>query len=223
MTGTAAGVELPPAVGCGVRLGPAGEIEADTAPFASLTRFTCGEATGGDPGATAPFDPACEAEGAAVYCASDGTLRTLPEKHHLTGSASMTDNTVVSVLPHTSATMAGVFTNPSDCYCMCGMAQFAFIPAISSAAGTVIFLAHEVDLGDGVFTPVTGYVLDQRGKTATSGGIRRQELHLPVCLDPGETKTLHHRVRFTRFTGDNGGAVSITQVAQEIRYDGSNV
>lgn len=212
------------AIGCGLTTDGGGNIVVNTAgAFGDLTRRNCNDTA--DSGGTTPLDPACELEGMPVYCDINGDLRTKPEKFTEVAAAAINEAVAVNVLPFTTSSIQIAVTNPSDCYCMCGWLIFSVIPAISGAPGTVIQIAHEIDLGVGLgFSAVSAYVMDNRGKTANAGGGNyRMAVQLNECLDPGETKTFIHRVAFTRFTGDNGGAVSITAIARDIRYVGTNL
>lgn len=224
--GADGGVFTPPApitLGCGLEFGTFGEVQADVQDFATLTRRNCNDTA--DAAGTTPLDPACELEGMAVYCGSDGNLRTKPEKFTEVAQAQMNEafSPSITALPFTTSAIQIGATNPSDCYCMCGYVQFAFIPAISGAPGTVIQLNHEIDLGTGIFSALTGFIMDNRGKTATSTATFRPVAPLNICLDPGETKIIRQRLVFQRDPSDNGGAVTITGAAREIRFVGSNL
>lgn len=214
----------PPAVGCGLVANPDGSISADTLAFSGLTRVPCTDNNEG--GAPVPLAPACEAAGQLVYCDAAGNLRTAPEKQGVVSAATSNEGfpgiTVLPAIP-VGNTISIAVTNPSNCYCMCGNLTAAFIMGISGAPGTVISVYHEIDFGDGVFAPQTGFVMDNRGKSANSGHLDRPITVLPVCLDPGESKTLRYRVSAERFTGDNGGAILITSLAKDLRYVGSNI
>lgn len=211
------------AIGCGLTTSGGGQIIANTFDFSTLTMRPCDDTA--DAGAPVPLDPACELQGAPVYCDINGQLRTMPEKFTEVAAATINQAVAVNVLPFTTTDIQISVTNPSDCYCMCGWLIFSLNPAITGAPGTVIQIAHEVDLGvGGGFVPVSAYVMDNRGKSVTSsGGNFRMAAQLNECLDPGETKVFQHRVSFTRFTGDNGGAVSITAIARDIRFVGTNL
>lgn len=227
--GADSGVYVPPSAGavplagCGINVAPDGTVSADTLPFAALTRIDCDDDS--DLPATTPLDPACELNGMAVYCDSNGQLRTMPEKFTATENTSINEaySPAISVLPFTTSIISMTVTNPSDCYCLCGYVTFSFIAAVSGQPGTIVSLSHELDRGLGVFTGLTGYVMDNRGKTALSGDIRRPAAPLNVCLDPGETKTFRHRVLVERQPGDNGAGVLLTGMAREIRFVGSNL
>jgi hypothetical protein len=215
----------PPATGCGIRLNGADELEADTLPFSGLTRVPCTDNNEG--GVPVPLDPACEAAGQLVYCDAAGNLRTAPEKHGVVSAA--TSNEALNFSGFAAApvvignTISISVANPSDCYCLCGNLTAAFIPGLSGMPGSVISIFHEIDFGDGVFAAQTGFVMDNRGKSANSGWIQRPMTTLPVCLDPGETKVLQYRVSAERFTGDNGAAALITALAKDLRFVGWNI
>jgi hypothetical protein len=215
-----------PAPGCGLRV--AGDSwEAATTSFAELTREACTDTNDSDP-TQIPFDPACELNGAPVYCGSDGLLRTLPEKHTEVEMAAINEAITPGVtradLPWRSGFIERTITNPSDCYCLCGYLTYAFIPGISAEPNAVLNVFHEIDLGTGTFTATTGFVFDQRGKTAQSGGIQRPTVTLPLCLDPGEAKTIRYRVAIESFTGDNPAAdFLLTGLAKDLRFVGSNL
>jgi hypothetical protein len=211
-------------LGCGLEFGGTGQIQANVVgPFSALTRKACTDTVDSTPAVA--LDPSCELAGSPVYCGSDGNLRVRPEKFAESNFTSQQDTfvPVITVLPFTTPTLNLVQVNPSSCDCLCGMASFAFTAEISGAPGTVIAIDHEIDPGTGVFALTTGYVMDNRGKAANSGSTSRPYLTLNVCLDPGETKTIKHRVVISRSTGDNGGAVTVTTVAHEIRFFGSNL
>lgn len=213
----------PVTIGCGLTNGGLGEIIVDTLPFASLTRRNCDDDS--DEAGTSPL-PGPDTAGMAIYCDANGNIRTMPEKFTEVAGANINDAFVpgITVLPFTTASIAMTLTNPSDQYCMCGYATFAFIPGISGDAGTVVAMNHEIDFGTGGgFVAQTGAVMDNRGKNANSGALGRPEFSTPICLDPGETKTIQHRVRYVRFTGDNGGNVLITSTAKSIRWVGTNL
>lgn len=216
----------PVTLGCGLEFGGAGEVQVDTAgTFASLTRRNCDD-NSDEPG-TFPL-PGPDTAGMVVYCDANGDLRTMPEKFTETGTVGINENLApdVTVLPFTTSAIQLAITNPSSQYCMCGILYFAFIPGINGAPGTVIRMDHMRDMGDGLgFVATTGYLMDNRGRTATAGGpTMRHVLPIPVCLDPGETKTFQHQVRFTRDPAfDNGGAVTIGAVAREIYFVGTNL
>jgi hypothetical protein len=215
---------VPPVLGCGLE-SVAGAIAVNTAgPFSAMTRETCGDQFDGD--ARVAFPPACELNGVPVYCDSQGNLRTAPEKLYDSGFNTQVTNyppPFITTMPFTSEEVTLSVTNPSACYCMCGELTMAFIPSISGAPGTVINIFHEVDFGTGVFAAITGVVMDNRGKTANASAVSRPFANINVCLAPGETKVFRHRVRYERFTGDNGGAVLITSNAHELRFFGSNL
>ena len=214
------------ATGCGLTTDGGGDIAVNALDFSSLTRRNCGDLQD-DPGTT-PLDPACELNGMAVYCDTNGNLRVRPEKFTDLGTSSINEAIVPTqtVLPFTTSAIQLSITNPSDCDCICGMLYFAFIPAITGAPGTVIRMDHMRDMGAGLgFQATTGYHMDNRGRTANaSGPTQRHVLPINVCLDPGETKIIQHQVRFTRDPiNDNGGAISITAVAREIYWIGTNL
>lgn len=219
------GPASPVAIGCGLANGPGGEIIADTsATFATLTRRNCDDDSDA-PGTTAITGP--DTKGQEIYCAADGSLRTKPEKFTEVENTSINEAHASPALPFTTSAIQITVTNPSNAYCMCGYVTFAVIPALNAAAGTVIRIFQEKDLGDGAgFTPTTAYVFDNRGKPAGTyfGGSFRIPLPLNICLDPGETKVIQHRVSFSRDpVNDNGGAVNVTASAREIRFVGTNL
>jgi hypothetical protein len=214
-----------PAPGCGLRAAGA-TWEADTVPFASLTRRNCNDQA--DQPGTTPLPAGCEANGMGVYCASDGTLRTMPEKFTEVAAAAVNEalNVTRADLPFRSSPIQVSLTNPSSCYCMCGYLVGSFIPGISAAPNAVVNLFHEWDLGlgTGFSAATTGNVFDTRGKVASSGMINRPTASLQVCLDPGETKVIQYRVAVETFTGDNGAAaILMTALARDLRYVGSNL
>lgn len=215
---------VPPVAGCGIDV-VGNTVSVDTAAaFSELTRSNCNDGTE-IPGTT-PLDPACELNGMPIYCDSAGELRTMPEKFTISDTVSINEgyNPAITALPFTTSEIALPITNPSSCYCLCGYVTFSFIPAISGAPGTVIRVDHEINRDNGAgFTGLTGFTMDNRGKTATSNRTERPAAPLQVCLDPGETKTLRHRVRISRDPADNGGLVQISGLAREIRYVGSNL
>lgn len=212
------------ALGCGLELDGLGAIQVNTAgDFSTLTREECTDSADGD---TFVALPGPDTAGMQIYCDSAGNLRTYPEKFTDTDIVGLNEGHVpnITVLPFTSAIITATITNPSDQYCMCGYVTFALIPAINGAPGTVINIDHERDMGNGIFLASTGYTMDNRGKSATaSAGNYRMALPIPMCLDPGETKVVRHRVRYQRGSGDNGGAVTITATAHEIYWVGTNL
>lgn len=214
----------PVTLGCGLELGGLGEIQVNTVgPFSSLTRRNCDD--GSDEPGTTPL-PGPDTAGMEVYCDAAGDLRTKPEKFTEVGTTGINEAHLpaVTALPFTTGSISLPVTNPSSQYCMCGYVTFAVIPALSGAPGTVIQINHERDMGDGIFLPATAYTMDNRGKSANAGaGNYRMALPIPVCLAPGETKTIRHRVTYLRGTGDNGGAISITATAREIYFVGTNI
>jgi hypothetical protein len=219
-----------PAPGCGLRQAvPGGPYSAQTHPFSTLTREQCGDRDDNDD-AGVPLDAACELNGAIVYCDSQGFLRTAPEKH--TDVRGVTSNegfpTPISITSQTPVVVGNTISmqieNPSDCYCMCGYLTFAFIEAMSATQGSFSFIYHEVDYGDGLgFIPTTAFTWDKRNSPGMEGRNDRPMASLPMCLDPGETKTVQYRVMARRFTGDAGGTVNITALAKDLRFVGSNV
>ena len=214
----------PVTLGCGLEFGAFGEIQADVADFATLTRRNCTDSA--DAPGTTPLAAGCETEGMPVYCDStDGTLRTKPEKFTETALSQMNEAHVptITALPFTTTPIQIGATNPSDCYCMCGYVQFAEIPAVSGAPGTVVEVVKEIDLGSGVFSLLSSQTMDNRGRTALAAQNNRNVAVLQLCLDPGETAVVRFRVTYRRGPGDNGGAVSVTGTAREIRFVGSNL
>ena len=211
------------ALGCGLTTDGFGATAVDTSStFGALTRRNCDD--NADVAGTTAL-PGPDTEGMAIYCDAAGELRTKPEKFTEVAQATIDEgfDPELTTLPFTTSAIQISAVNPSSQYCMCGFVDFAFTPAISGAAGTVIAVDHEVDMGDGIFNAVAGFVMDNRGKSALSSANPRPLLALNVCLDPGETKIIRHRVRFTRTPADNAGAVSISGVAREIRFVGSNL
>lgn len=213
----------PVTLGCGLEFGAFGEIQANVQDFDDLTRRNCDDDS--DVAGTSPL-PGPDTAGMAVYCGADGNLRTMPEKFTEVAGANISEGFApgITALPFTTSAISMTLTNPSSQYCMCGYAVFAIIPGISGDAGTVVAINHEIDFGTGGgFVAQTGSVMDNRGKNASSGALGRPEFSVPICLDPGETKVIQHRVRFVRFTGDNGGNVLITSAARSIRWVGTNL
>lgn len=227
--GTDSGVYNPASpvdIGCGLANGPGGEVIVDTSgTFAGLTRRVCDDDE--DTGATVPI-AGPDTSGMEIYCAADGSLRTKPEKFTdvQTVGANQAHAPALTVFPASSAIIQLTVTNPSPVYCMCGYAVFALITSGVFAPGTVIRVLQDKDLGDGGgFTLTTGYTVDSRGLASNAGsGQHRIALPIPICLDPGETKILQHRVTYQRDpANDNGGAASITATAHEIYWVGTNL
>lgn len=217
---------LPPP-GCGLQL-TAGAYSAKTHPFTDLTREQCNDRD--DTETSVPLAAGCELEGTLVYCDSQGFLRTAPEKHTQVVQATSNEGfapgiSIVGLAPtQVGNTISVSVPNPSDCYCLCGYVTFAFIEAMSATPGSFSFIYHEVDYGDGLgFIPTTGFTWDKRNVPGMEARNDRIDASLPICLDPGETKMLQYRVMARRFAGDAGGTVTITALAKDIRFVGSNV
>lgn len=210
--------------GCGITTDGSGVAVNTAAAFAALTRRNCDDDSD-EPG-TVPL-PGPDTQGMVVYCDTAGDLRTKPEKFTdvETTGANEAHVPAATVLPFSSSIITLTITNPSSQYCMCGYVVFAQIGAMNSAPGTVIRVLQEKDLDNGSgFTLTTGYSVDQRGKSVAAGsGQFRQVFPVPICLDPGETKNIRHRVTYQRDPVDNGGAVSITASAHEIYWVGTNI
>lgn len=218
----------PPEAGCGIDV-VGNTVSADTAAeFAELTRRSCSDTADGG-AATAPLPAGCELNGMPIYCDSAGELRTMPEKFTETALSTLNEaiaGQAPATLPFVNPNPIQIgATNPSSCYCMCGYLHLTFITSISGAPGTVVELNHDYDLGDGLgFRLLSGFTMDNRGKTANSTASFRPTAPLQLCLDPGETKIVRYRVAISRVAGsDNGGVVNISGMAREIRFVGNNL
>lgn len=210
------------ALGCGLETGPGGAVQANGVDFATLTRRNCND-TADAPGVV-PL-PGPDTAGMGVYCDAAGVLRTMPEKFTEVAQSQMNEGfaPAITAFPFTSSPIQIGATNPSAQYCMCGFVQFAALPAISGAAGTVYTILYETDPGSGVFTASAITNIDNRGKTGLSGNNVRAPLLLNVCLDPAETKIIRLQIRIERGVGDNGGAITLSGLAREIRFVGTNL
>jgi hypothetical protein len=216
---------VPPVAGCGIDV-VGNTVSVDTsAEFTELTRETCGDLV--DASVLVALPPACELQGMPIYCDSNGELRTKPEKFTDTEVRSMNEAFLppITAYPFTASPIAQPITNPSSCYCMCGFLQFAALPDITAAPGTVYHVFYEFDHdGNGTFDQLGTTTVDNRGKTAPSRWNQRIPLVLNVCLDPGETKAIQFRVRIERnATLDNGGAITMSGMSREIRWFGVNL
>lgn len=217
---------LPP--GCGLSLAPDGSLVLDLGAFSDFVRRNAGLQL--DDGTTSPLQCA-DTTGAPVYCASDGILRTRPVKSGETAARS----SVFTFSPAATIPQNGVvetdiipmtIVNPSTCDYLCGYLQLAAAFTLDSGPNANPRMDYVFDLdGDGVLTSVTSvWSVDTRGQTVpTNRFSERIPEILNLCLEPGETRVVNFRTRFSYSTAHAGGTAAVSAVAHDFRFYGHNL